>query len=174
MTTHRAPNPFEAELLGTWAEEQARYERGEWDFHGTLWSRVSYRMARPRGADRPSPVPGKWNVTDAFRSRFSQAVRHLVSAGYLRRRSVRSGDPQRRFTLGYHLHNLRERDVFLTAAGKEWVAQNRPPVTREGTTAAGGAGFAYVEPSPAGPGGRDPGSTTYTWEVTVPVCSDEE
>jgi hypothetical protein len=174
MSGPRPPDDFEAELLGTWAEEQARYERGEWDFRTTLWSRVSYRLARPRGAERPSPVPGKWNVTDAFRSRFARAVRHLVSAGLLRRRSVRGGDPQRRFTLGYHLHNLRERDVFLTPAGKEWVTQNRPPVAREGATAAGSASYVYVEPS--GDAGANAGAppTTYTWEVTASVGMDEE
>lgn len=167
----RAPNAFEAELLGTWAEEQARYERGEWDFQGTLWSRVSYRMARQRGADRPSPVPGKWNVTDAFRSHFAQAVRHLTSLGLLRRRSVRSGERQRRYALGYHLHNLREHDVFLTPAGKAWVAENRPTVPREGTTAAGDAGFTYV-PAPAA---KDaPAGPAYTYTVTVPVGGDEE
>ena len=117
--------PFQTELLLALAEEQERYERGDWDFQATLWSRVSYRLGKKRGADRPSPVPGKRNLSDGFRSRFSRAVGRLISLRLVRKRSIRDDKPQPRVAMGYHLHRLRTKDIFLTAQGKAWAAAQR-------------------------------------------------
>ena len=137
------PSDFQAELLHALADLQDRYEHGDWDFQGTLWSRASFRLAKPRSADRPSPIPGKRNITDRFRARFGRAVNRLIAGGYVRRRSIRGSDRQPRFTLGYHNHKLRNRDIFLTAKGKAWVEAHRPaPSTPEDEPAP--TGYEYV------------------------------
>jgi len=127
----RAPTAFEDEILRILAEEEERFRRGVTTLRGTYWSRVAYRLAKARGATRPSPVPGKPNITDVFRKRFTVAVGRLVAAGFLTRKLIWDREKRPRFSLGYHLHNLRGRDIVLTEAGRErvraWQAAAAPP-----------------------------------------------
>ena len=151
---------FEAELLFALAELQRDYESGDWDFGGTLWSRVSFRMARARSADRPSPIPGKRNLTDAFRSRFGRAVTRLISAGYVRKKRIRGGEPQARYTLGYHNHKARNRDIFLTEKGQDWVTARRPAPPE--------AAPEFPSEFPSEGPAEEPGATNYEY-VSVPT-----
>ena len=128
-TSGYEPSKFETELLTSLAREQARFERGEWKASGTLWSRVSYLMAKRRGATLPSPVPRLHNINDEFRSRFHRAVSRLISAGLVRQRSIRPAAPHPNYIPGYHRHNVRDQDIFLSAAGQAWVdARSKPTV----------------------------------------------
>lgn len=122
-TPRNEPSRFETELLEALGREQARFERGEMKTRGTLWSRVSFLLGKERGATRPAPEHGLFNLSDEFRSRFHRAVSRLVSAGLIRRRSIRPTEPHPIYIPGYHRHNVKNKDIFLSDAGKAWLQE---------------------------------------------------
>ena len=128
---------FARELMEILYEEEARWASGEADHDGTLWSRVAYRMAATREKLLPSPVPKKSNVEQAFASRFTKVVKQLVSEDRVRFRKI-GGQPQPH--VGYNLHQLKDKDIALTEAGRAEVETWR---------AARAPAAVYVEASPA-------------------------
>lgn len=148
------PSPAERELLLTLAEEQARWERGEWDFKTTLWSRVSYRMAKARDKLTPTHIPGKFNLDRVFEVTFRRLVHRLFKQGLVKLRPIGEHE-QPRQTLGYRAHEARTRDLFLTDAGAALVRTLTAPSPRPEPDGEVGRGAAPV-PAPDGDLGRPP------------------
>ncbi|MCB9735423.1 MAG: hypothetical protein H6745_22775 [Deltaproteobacteria bacterium] len=122
------PSAAERELLLVLAEEQERWERGEWDSRTTLWSRVSYRMGKARDKLTPTHIPGKFNLDRVFEVTFRRLVHRLFKQGLVRLRPIGDQAEERpRQTLGYRAHEARTRDLFLTDAGRALAAALRPP-----------------------------------------------
>ena len=125
MTRPADLSNHERELLLALAAEQERFEaRRGWDFRHTLWSRVTYTMAAPRGRLTPTHIAGKFDLDRAFEHTFRRLVVRLVKRGLVRFRPIGTGR-QPRQTLGYKSHEARVRDIFLTDGGKAVVAALR-------------------------------------------------
>lgn len=163
------PTPLERELLLVLAEEQRRFEQGEWDFNTTLWSRVAYRMAKARGKVAPSPVWHKANLDRHFKSVFTRTVKRLLSRKLMRYKLIRGPGKLYRWQEGYNKHRRREKDIFLTALGKQFAEELSRPRTAQARVE-----FTYVyqkapRPAPKELARKQPkGTTSFTLTLTEP------
>lgn len=116
--------PFEKELLIILKEEEDRFKNEvniKWE--GTIWSHVSFRMAQKRNKVFPSPVYNKFNIKRDFRLLFSKTVKALQRKGFIYYRKIGDSKKYSKNQLGYNLHALRDKDIFLTEKGEEVVKQ---------------------------------------------------
>jgi len=135
--------PAQKELLLDLLEVEELFRDGRLA-GGTIASHVMYKMANRRGRTLPAPVAGKVQADHVFVGVFARTVNRLVSAGLLRRRSVRDDFPGLPYQWGFARHGKRDKDIFLTDSGREAAVRLREreslkpmPLVGPGPAAAG-------------------------------------
>lgn len=156
-----ALSDFEREILEVLADEQARFERGDWNVDSTVWSRVGFRIATLRNKTLPSPVPKKVNMDRALATQFTKAVKHLSSLGLLRFRSIGAGKDSS-VRGGYNLHQLRDKDIVLTDAGRALIASWQPKPIAGPTVE-----WVYLPPKPKKKPKNKPTAPWLSYTITV-------
>lgn len=108
---------LQGELLLALYNAQREFITGQWSSDSTLWSKVSYRVARAHKKLRPSPVPGMHNMERAFEQRLKRAAKRLVSLDLATWRNVKPPEAPSRIVQGYKRHKSHGKDLFLTPSG---------------------------------------------------------
>ena len=94
------------------------YKAGSWNFKsGTMWSRLTYRLAKDRDQLIPSPVVDRFNMTREFEKQVSQAAGSLVKQKLCRWKNIKTANDPSTSLTGYKRHRARGRDLFLTSKG---------------------------------------------------------
>ena len=105
-------------------ELMRRYQSGSWNFNsGTIWSRLTYRLAKERNQLAPSPIVDRFNMTRSFEKQVNQAASTLVRQKYCRWKNIRTDQTPSTQVSGYKKHRSRGRDLFLTPKGVDEVIQ---------------------------------------------------
>jgi hypothetical protein len=109
---------LEKELLADLYEVEEMFKSGRLR-GGTLSSHVLYRMASRRGRTLPAPVHGKVQTDSGFSGVYARGVNRLISQGLVRKRSINDGFEGLPYQWGFANHGKKDKDIFLTEAGRE-------------------------------------------------------
>lgn len=120
MPTEKPLTKLEKELLLDLAEVEELFLEGKLK-GGTIRSHAMYKMATRRGKTLPAPVAGKVKADHVFVGTFTRTVNRLISKKLVYKRSVKGDFDGLPYQWGYARHGKKDKDVFLTDAGKEVV-----------------------------------------------------